>query len=131
MSHLSPWCSKRQTLISALQGLCLLLITVIMALVSGSLKTKGLLGSQYPIWRMYRRGTIFTVCFMFNRGTFLNGELAPSSRSCPFLDVLGFLITATHMFPCSSNRRRRFIHSNTRGSYSSLRWNSCITSPQS
>ena len=74
----------------------------------------------------------------FNRGTFLNGELAPSSRPCLLFDVLvlSFFLSfffffffffthanriTAHLFPCSNKRRKWFIHSNTRGSYSSLR----------
>ena len=71
----------------------------------------------------------------FNRGTFLKGELAPSSRPFPFFDgwVLFFLTTATHLFPCSNKRSRWLIHTQSRGSCSSLRFlrNVSSTSPES
>ena len=62
----------------------------------------------------------------FNRGRLLKREFGPSSKPCPFFDVLIVFfyhanrITA-HLPPCSKKRRRWFKHSNTRGSRSSLR----------
>ena len=62
----------------------------------------------------------------FNRGTLFKREFGPSSKLCPFFDVLiVFFYHANriiaHLFPCSKKRRRWFKHSSTRGSCSSLR----------
>ena len=71
----------------------------------------------------------------FNRGTFLNGEFAPSSRPSPIFmtEFFFFFTTATHLFPCFNKRRRWLINTQSRGSCSSLRClrNASSTSPQS